>query len=88
MKLPGEAMMEFRLTPLEGGQTEVQLFSRFFPRGLGGILYWYSLFPIHLWVYRGMVQALAAAGGKPVLSRPEQFVPALARAGGPGKARK
>ena len=85
MKLPGEAMMEFRLTPLEGGQTEVQLFSRFFPRGLGGLLYWYSLFPLHLWVYRGMVQALAAAGGKPVLSRPEQFVPALARKGGLGK---
>jgi len=88
MKLPGEAFMEFRLIPLKGGQTEVQLFSRFFPRGLSGILYWCLLFPLHLWVYRGMAKALAAAGGKPVLSRPERYVPALARSGGRKKRRK
>jgi len=88
MKLPGEAYMEFRLTPLKEGQTEVQLFSRFFPRGLSGILYWYSLFPLHLWVYRGMVRALAAVGGKPVLSRPERHVPALTRSRSPGKRKR
>jgi len=88
MKMPGEALMEFRLTPLNGGQTEVQQLSRFLPRGLGGILYWYSLFPFHQWIYRGMLRALAQAAGKPIISGPQRFTPALPRAGGPGKRRK
>ncbi len=88
MKLPGEALMELRLTSMEGGQTEVQLLSRFLPRGLGGILYWYSLFPFHQWVYRGMLQALAVTMGKSILSGPERFTPALPRKSGPDKRRK
>ncbi|MHB8066448.1 MAG: SDR family oxidoreductase [Desulfobaccales bacterium] len=83
MKMPGEALMEFRLTPLAGEQTEIQLLSRFLPRGLGGILYWYSLFPFHQWVYRGLLKALAAAAGKPVISGPHRFTPALPRKGIP-----
>jgi len=88
MKMPGEALMEFRLTPLNGGQTEVQQLSRFLPRGLGGILYWYSLFPFHQWVYRGMLRSLAKAAGKPVLSGPERFTPVLPRKTGFGKGKK
>jgi hypothetical protein len=88
MKMPGEALMEFRLTPLNDGQTEVQQLSRFLPRGLGGILYWYSLFPFHQLVYRGMLKALARAVGKPILSGPERFTPALPRKRGPGKRGK
>ena len=85
MKMPGEALMEFRLTPLASGETEVQQLSRFLPRGLGGILYWYSLFPFHQIVYRGMLEALARAVGKPILSGPARFTPALPRSPGHGK---
>jgi uncharacterized protein YbjT (DUF2867 family)/uncharacterized protein YndB with AHSA1/START domain len=88
MKMPGEAIMEFRLTPVSGGHTEVQQLSRFLPRGLGGIIYWYSLFPFHQWVYRGMLQALARAAGKAILSGPERFTPALPWSSGFGKGRK
>ncbi len=79
MKMPGEALMEWRLTPLAEGRTEVQLLSRFLPRGLGGILYWYGLFPFHQWVYRGLLKAMAAAAGKPVIFGPTRFTPALPR---------
>ncbi|MDD2900970.1 MAG: SDR family oxidoreductase [Syntrophales bacterium] len=88
MKMPGEALKEFRLTPLNGEQTEVQQLSRFLPRGLGGILYWYSLFPFHQLIYRGMLKALARAVGKPILSGPTRFTPALPRKSGGGKKRK
>ncbi|MEW6657743.1 MAG: SDR family oxidoreductase [Thermodesulfobacteriota bacterium] len=88
MKMPGEALMEFRLTPLSGGQTEVQQLSRFLPRGLGGILYWYSLFPFHQWVYRGMLKALAPTVGKPIVSGPERFTPVWPRKGGPNQGKK
>jgi uncharacterized protein YbjT (DUF2867 family) len=71
MKLPGEAVLEFTLTETAGGATELRQVARFLPKGLGGILYWYALEPLHHWVYRGMLKALARAVGRPILSGPE-----------------
>lgn len=88
MKMPGEALMEFRLTPITEGQTEVQQLSRFLPRGLGGIIYWYSLFPFHQWVYGGMLRALARTAGKAIISGPERFTPVLPLGGGLSKRNK
>jgi hypothetical protein len=33
----------------------------FDPAGLGGLVYWYALYPIHRWMFRGMLQAIATA---------------------------
>jgi len=71
MKLPGEAVLEFRLTPAGNSRVELTQTARFLPRGLAGILYWYSLLPFHYLVYRGMLQAVAAAVGKPIVQGPE-----------------
>jgi len=71
MKLPGEATLELRLTPLEDGQTELTQTARFLPRGLWGMAYWYALDPFHRKIYRGMLQAIAAATGKPITAGPE-----------------
>ncbi|MGQ9687213.1 MAG: SDR family oxidoreductase [Desulfobaccales bacterium] len=71
MKLPGEAVLEFTLTPMASGGVELRQVARFFPKGLGGILYWYALEPLHHWVYRGMLKALAQVVGKHILSGPE-----------------
>ncbi|MFP3868360.1 MAG: SDR family oxidoreductase [Desulfobacteraceae bacterium] len=73
MKLPGEAILEFRLRPLNNDQTELEQRARFLPRGLGGIAYWYSLYPFHKWIYQGMLQALAQATGKPIVTGPEMI---------------
>lgn len=75
MKLPGEAVLEFRLTPLENGVTELTQLARFLPRGLGGIIYWYTLYPFHQWIYGGMLKAIAHRVNKPSLSGPEQITP-------------
>lgn len=75
MKLPGEALMEFRITYLENGQTELRQISRFLPKGLLGILYWYSLMPFHKWIFRGMLKAIAKSIGKPIAYGPERFTP-------------
>jgi uncharacterized protein YbjT (DUF2867 family) len=71
MKLPGEAVLEFHLTPLAGDKVELSQTSRFLPRGLGGLAYWYILVPFHHWIFRGMLKAMAAAVGKPILQGPE-----------------
>jgi uncharacterized protein YbjT (DUF2867 family) len=71
MKLPGEAVLEFHLTSPRDGQVELRQTARFLPRGLGGLAYWYSLVPFHHWIYRGMLTAIAAAVGKPLVKGPE-----------------
>ena len=80
MKLPGEAVLEFHLTPLAGGKVELSQNSRFLPRGLGGLAYWYILVPFHRWIFRGMLKAIAAAVGKPTLKGPDPI------RGDPGRA--
>lgn len=57
MKVPGRAWLEFEVEPREGGarlhQTAV-----FAPKGLLGILYWYSLYLLHGLVFRGTMAGL------------------------------
>jgi len=77
MKTPGEALLEFRLTPIGDKQTELQMLSRFLPQGLGGILYWYFLYPFHKWVFYGMLKSIAQSINKPIVSGPERFTPPL-----------
>jgi hypothetical protein len=75
MKLPGEAMLEFQIHSLDDGRTEIRQLSRFLPRGLFGILYWYALYPLHQWIFRGMLKKIALAAGSPILEGPERFAP-------------
>jgi hypothetical protein len=75
MKLPGEALLEFQIEQKNDGQTELQQISRFLPRGLAGMLYWYSLHPIHHPLYRGMLRAIAREINKPIIEGPVSFVP-------------
>ena len=55
MKLPGQALLEFKIHPLPDGHTELQQHNRFLPRGLVGILYWYLTAPLHAWIFKGMI---------------------------------
>jgi hypothetical protein len=75
MRVPGEASLEFSLMPLKEGRTELRQLSRFAPRGLMGLLYWYVLYPFHQWIFRGMLQGIARAAGKPVIQGPDRFTP-------------
>lgn len=77
MKMPGEALLDIRLNPTGEGRTELQLLSRFLPRGLAGLAYWYPLYPFHQWVFTAMLHGIARASGYPVLGRAERFTPAI-----------
>jgi uncharacterized protein YbjT (DUF2867 family) len=63
MKLPGRAWLEFEARPRADGATLTQT-ALFAPRGLGGLAYWYGLYPVHRVIFRGMVRALAADAAK------------------------
>ena len=73
MKTPGDAILEIQLAPQPDGLTQLQLLSRFMPRGLVGILYWYLLVPFHEMIFSGMLRAIARTVGQPIVSGPERF---------------
>lgn len=58
MKLPGRAWLEFEVTPAGGGAV-IRQTAVFDPAGLGGLLYWYGVYPLHAFVFRGMLAAIA-----------------------------
>ena len=53
MKLPGEAWLEFKITE-EKGEKKLSQVATFRPKGLWGRLYWYAMFPFHLFIFKGM----------------------------------
>jgi len=53
MKLPGEAWLEFKIVNNVLYQT-----ATFRPRGLWGKLYWYSVWPFHGFIFKGMLEKL------------------------------
>jgi uncharacterized protein YbjT (DUF2867 family) len=62
MKLPGTAQLEFRLDlSEEGTSTQLTMTARFRPRGILGILYWYSVVPLHWIVFGGMLKGIKRA---------------------------
>jgi hypothetical protein len=77
MKTPGEALLEFQVTPMGNKRAELQMFSSFLPKGLGGILYWYILYPFHEWIFYGMLKSIAKSIGKPILDGPQRFTSKL-----------
>ncbi|MEZ4767483.1 MAG: DUF2867 domain-containing protein [Caldilineales bacterium] len=67
MKLPGDAWLQFEAKRQAGGKTLLTQTAFFAPKGLLGLIYWYSLYPIHGPIFSSMIETLgrqaeAAAG--------------------------
>ena len=59
MRLPGEAELDFQLEEQAANQTKVVMTARFRPRGLLGLAYWYSVLPLHEFVFPVMLRGIA-----------------------------
>lgn len=55
MKLPGEAWLEFKIDE----NNVLHQTATFRPRGLRGRLYWYSIVPLHYFIFGGMIRNIA-----------------------------
>ena len=53
MKVPGEAWLEFRIKDNKLIQS-----AYFYPKGLLGRLYWYTLVPLHYFVFNNMIKSI------------------------------
>ncbi len=60
MRLPGRAWLEFEVAP-EGAGAVIRQTAVFDPLGLGGLLYWYLLYPFHRIIFSRMLSGIAAA---------------------------
>jgi hypothetical protein len=55
MKVPGEAWLEFKINE-RNGNFYLEQNATFRPNGLLGRVYWYSLLPIHIVIFKGMIK--------------------------------
>ncbi|MFN7780433.1 MAG: DUF2867 domain-containing protein [Betaproteobacteria bacterium] len=59
LKAPGSGILEFELEPVDAAHTRVAVTAYWHPAGVWGLLYWYTLFPAHLFIFRAMTAAIA-----------------------------
>lgn len=61
MKVPGLAWLELSATEKPDGTSHYTQRAIFFPRGLGGRLYWFSILPMHGIIFNGMANRITQA---------------------------
>ena len=59
MKLPGRAWLQYEVWEAPDGSTQLEQTAAFIPRGLVGLAYWYGLYPLHAWIFGGLIKAIA-----------------------------
>ncbi|HET9260100.1 MAG TPA: SDR family oxidoreductase [Acidimicrobiia bacterium] len=60
MRLPGDAWLVFEVSP-RGSGSHLSQTALFRPRGLWGRVYWWAMFPFHVFIFGRMAQAIATA---------------------------
>jgi hypothetical protein len=79
LRLPGRGWLEFEVTPLGGGRSQIRQTATFDPRGVMGRAYWYAVLPIHALIFRGLIRRIARlaemdALAPAALSRPRSSI--------------
>ena len=58
MRLPGQALLDFRIEANGAQNCTLRQTALFEPRGLFGLMYWYAVLPLHGVVFRGMLASI------------------------------
>lgn len=76
MRVPGRAWLEMEAEPAADDDGSVyRQRAVFFPRGLGGRLYWWAILPFHGIIFAGMANRITAEAAKPVVTKPASSHP-------------
>jgi hypothetical protein len=57
IRLPGRAWLQFEVDS-QGSGSVVRQTAIFDPVGIMGLLYWYALYPLHQFIFQGMLKGL------------------------------
>jgi len=72
MRMPGEALLEFKLETQWDNAVDLSMTNRFLPKGLAGIIYWYALYPVHTMIFRNMMENISRQAGSHLYSPPQR----------------
>jgi hypothetical protein len=78
MRMFGPGWLEFEAQPQPDGTTRLLQTAFYVPRGLMGLLYWYSLVPFHAFIFSGLIDQIVqhAEANQGVVSKPRsKWVP-------------
>jgi uncharacterized protein YbjT (DUF2867 family) len=64
MKLPGKAWLQFQVKNNGDNKSTLTQIAIFEPKGLWGLLYWYSIYPLHGIIFGGMIRSIKKAAEK------------------------
>jgi hypothetical protein len=82
MRAPGSGVLEFEVDPEPAPQpspdgtpavhclTRLTITAYWHPQGVWGLLYWYSLVPAHLFIFRAMTRAMLRRAARIDAQRP------------------
>jgi len=59
MRVPGRAWLQYEVEPAPSGGSVIRQTALYDPAGLFGLIYWYSLWPLHQYVFSGLLRAIA-----------------------------
>jgi hypothetical protein len=59
MRLPGRAWLQYEVEPCAEGGAVIRQTALFDPLGLLGLAYWYALWPVHQYVFSGLLSQIA-----------------------------
>jgi len=59
MKLPGRGWLEYEVRARTDGGSSIRQTAEFDPAGLLGLIYWYAIWPLHQFVFEGMLRGVA-----------------------------
>ncbi len=62
MKLPGKAWLQYNIEEISPKKSAIIQSAFFEPRGLSGIIYWYSIYFIHKIIFDGMIDRIVKLG--------------------------
>lgn len=60
MKAPGAGVLEFDIMEEADQRTRVTATAYWHAAGVWGLLYWYAMYPVHLFIFDGMTRVIAA----------------------------
>lgn len=67
MRVPGRAWLQYEAVTEADGVTRLRQTAFFEPKGLGGLLYWYALYPIHGLIFSGLIRRIGELVGGQIL---------------------
>ncbi len=66
MKLPGKAWLQFQVEENLNNHSTLTQTAFYEPKGLWGVLYWYSVYPLHGLIFGGMIKSIKKSAEKMV----------------------